>query len=697
MKPSMRGRQVGASAARFARLFALSGGKVAQSVGAKLFIILLVSIVALVVVVGGVSYSVSGDVIQKQVSKAATQAVSQAMDRYDLVFKNYETMTTQILVDKDLQSNLDELKNNASLDAYGQLEKRRKIEEIVNRYFLTDPTLASIVLFDDAGQLLHASGTVSFPKPVKDEPWFKQAESLNGKAVWLESKPTGYSPSGGIPSFGIARQIRSTMTSQVLGMLLVEIRLSVLSDSLAALELAEGSRAFMVGPSGRVTVPTEGQQIEGEPGIALNTPEGVASGSDRVGDKLVVWKRSAVNGWILVGTIPVASLVKDTKTIFNLTVVMVVVAVAVAVAVGAFVVWLVGVPLMRLRNLMQEGARGNLTVRMPSRRKDEIGQVTASFNQMMDQITELVRQSYASAEEVKQTAVELAEASRRTERSAREIAAATEEIASGATSLALEAEKGNDITYQIGEQMKQVIASNFEMGKSAAEVRQSSEQGTEYLRELIGKTNDTEKMMRQMSEKVEKLNESARSIRKILDLLENITKQTNILALNATIEAARAGTAGRGFMVVADEIRKLADQSRQSIDVVGQLIETIRREMEDTVQTIAAAHPIFEEQVRAVHETDAIFGQVRERMAEFIRKLDETSASIAGLEQSQQVLTAAMANVSAVAEQSSANSEEVASLSAEQTSISGSLVEQAEKLERLSDSLREQLAKFRIA
>src|SRR3981081_2815600 len=111
-------------------------------------------------------------------------------------------------------------------------------------------------------------------------------------------------------------------------------------------------------------------------------------------------------------------------------------------------------------------------------------------------------------------------------------------------------------------------------------------------------------MIRSMVDKVDNLKDSTRSIRKILDVLNNMTKQTNILSLNGTIDAARAGASGKGFMVVADEIRKLADQSRQSIDVVGQITETITKEIDETVKVLSNATPIFQEQIESVKEAE---------------------------------------------------------------------------------------------
>ena len=308
----------------------------------------------------------------------------------------------------------------------------------------------------------------------------------------------------------------------------------------------------------------------------------------------------------------------------------------------------------------------------------------------------MVQQTSTSAQAVFETAQELTNSSKVTATAAREIAVATDEISNGAGGLATESEKGNELTHHIGIQMKQVIEANLEMGTAAADVQTSSELGTKYMSELISKTNLTEEMIRSMVDKVDRLKESTRSIRKILDVLNNMTKQTNILSLNATIEAARAGAAGKGFMVVADEIRKLADQSKQSIDVVGQITETIQREIDETVKVLSTATPIFQEQILAVKEADTIFKQVTNHMGGFIVQLSTVSDSISTLEQSQVVLSDAMTNVSAVAEESLATSEEVASLSSEQLSISDGLVKLSDKLDLLSKSLTDTLSKFEV-
>lgn len=307
-----------------------------------------------------------------------------------------------------------------------------------------------------------------------------------------------------------------------------------------------------------------------------------------------------------------------------------------------------------------------------------------------------MKQTNHSAQDVLDTAAELTQASNKTALSAKEIAVATEEIANGATSLANEAERGNELAENISRQMERVVLSNKEMEMSARQVEKSSQQGTQYLNGLMDKTNMTVEMINALTAKVDSLKASTGSVLKVLDVMQNITQQTNILSLNATIEAARAGAAGRGFMVVADEIRQLADQSRQSITMVGEITDNIQKEMNETVKALSEASPIFQEQIASVKETNQIFVSVQQQMEGFVRHLDSVTASIDQLNESQTVLSEAMSNVSAVAQQSSATSEEVASLSSEQQTVGDQLVQLSNKLENVSAGLKESLSKFTV-
>lgn len=127
-------------------------------------------------------------------------------------------------------------------------------------------------------------------------------------------------------------------------------------------------------------------------GIKISSSESKTQDVDEK-SQLVVYKHMASSGWIVEAVAPVSELVQETKQIFNATLIIALIAMLVACAAGFFVARMIGRPLIILRNLMKEGEQGNLTVRTQHNSKDEIGQLSFSFNQMMEQITRLVQQT----------------------------------------------------------------------------------------------------------------------------------------------------------------------------------------------------------------------------------------------------------------------------------------------------------------
>ncbi|WP_240647669.1 methyl-accepting chemotaxis protein [Paenibacillus nanensis] len=674
-----------------------------KSVGMKLFIAIFVSILACVLTVGLLAYNEAKSMVEKKVSDASLQTVNQVTGNLDIIFKTYEDITLQLLVDKDfheLVSRIDE-----SGDDYARFEATSELSEKMQAITLGNDTIEGLALLplkENLPPIVSGGAQMSRIETLKDAGWYQQTIDLNGKVNWIVPQAEGMAVDGDSSTIGVARLLKDSISSNAGYLLLLEIESASIANRYKDVNLGENSElsiidqqgnyitandAALIGQPSRVALPTEGEKASSGD-EKTTTTDGV--------EVLAVYKTFESMDWRLLGTIPVEALVKDAQSIRNLTWITAIAAGIIAILIGFVVIMTIARPLVKICALMMEGARGNLTVRSSIKRKDEIGTLSVSFNGMMEQITELAMQTTQSAQQVLLTASDLTEASRKTSASAKEIAVATEEIANGATSLAVEAEKGNELTAHINEQMKQVMEANSEMVASASKVEKASEQGTTYMNGLILKTGMTEEMTRSMVEKVDSLKESTGSIVKILDVLNSLTKQTNILSLNATIEAARAGNAGKGFMVVADEIRKLADQSRQSIDVVGQITEKIRSEIDETVNVLSDAYPLFQEQIQSVKEANEIFLSVQEQMGQFAERLEGVTSSIGRLDESQSVLAEAMTNVSAVAEEASATSEEVASLSSEQLSISDNLVGLSEKLDAVSRGLSESLSRFKI-
>lgn len=675
-----------------------------KSVGLVLFLVIFCSIIACVLTVGLMAYSKSKSIIESKVSESSYQTVVQVSNNLDIIFQTFEDLSLQMIIDKSFHEIVRE--RLESVDDFAKFETTRKLSDKMQTFVMGNNAITGVILLpvDPKLDVVTAglSNATNAEKLMASD-WYKDVVEKSGKTSWLRPLPEGYAGSAATPTIGISRLIKDSTTSNASYVMLLEINLESLKSRYQDVVLGEGSELSIIDDKGNYVTNGDAALVGQPITVALPTEgEKALQGSTKTKNEkgesvLAVYKTFEAVNWKLVGTMPVQELVKDAKSIQNMTWITVFVAALLAIAIGMLVILRIAQPLVKLRNLMNEGASGNLMVRSTMRKRtDEIGELSESFNLMMTQIKELALQTTRSAEDVLLTASHLSDASKKTALSAREIAVATEEIAGGATSLAVEAEKGTDLTSNIDVQMQKVIEANGLLVNSATEVEKASEQGTAYMGVLIQKTGMTEEMTRSMVEKVDKLKESTVSIVKILEVLNSLTKQTNILSLNATIEAARAGAAGKGFMVVADEIRKLADQSRQSIDVVGQITEKIRGEIDETVLVLSDAYPLFQEQIGSVKEANQIFLTVQGQMGQFVEKLDMVTDSIGQLDESQSMLAAAMTNVSAVAEESSATSEEVASLSSEQLSISDSMVVLSEKLDTVSRELQESLSKFKI-
>ncbi|QQZ58715.1 methyl-accepting chemotaxis protein [Paenibacillus sonchi] len=670
-----------------------------KSLGVRLFLVFFIATMGIVLSLGYTSYSVARQTIENNALSSNQQTVEQTAEKLDVILLRFEDSLGQLFYNRDIQEAI----RQGSISTAGSAERNSQTERInseLDRWITSVKGVQAVYLVPLKDELpVSATGTKdnAFMKGIREASWFKQLKE-KPHSLWI-TQGLKQGDTSGVFHFAKSMADESGGTGYIA---VCDISTKELDSQLSKVNLGLDSYIQLLTSKDELIASSQQQtdsylRLGGTLFKGLTEASGSLPTQDEKGKSiLAVYGTLQSSGWRVLGVVPSENLVKDAGRILGTTYIAVAAAALIAILIGLWMVRMVSRPLSRLRDLMFQGAEGDLRVRTSVASRDEIGQLSSSFNVMMERITELVVHTNETAREVLETADALGNASRKTAASARDIAAATEEIAGGAGSLALEADRGNEMTAQISERMDMVISAAHEMGSMAHHVGQSSEEGVVKLQELLHQTHTTGTMTDKLVMKVNDLKDTASSVMKVLEAMQSITQQTNILSLNASIEAARAGEAGRGFTVVADEIRQLAEQSKRSIAMAAGITDKIMTDMHETVAALSEVSPLFDEQIVSVRDTSEIFVSVQEQMNHFISRLDSVGASIEGLNQSQHVLSDAISNVSSFAEESSAASQEVASLSGEQQNVSDYLVDLSAQLENASSMLKERLSKFTV-
>lgn len=669
-----------------------SGNKL-HSIGTQLFILFVVSIVSFVLVIGFVSYRLSKNTITSQVANASLQTVVVANEKLDYMFN-------------DIQSITDQIQNNTNLmDQLGTMlffnpteEQRIAIHRETTSTLVTilssNPYLDGMYILGEHQSI--GTSTQAVPDRFEGQAWFEQAGKLDGGFLWMSPRPAGYLglEDQGESVFAVARVLKNSI-GESLAVLLVEIDAKMITDTLNLIQLPSGG-VRLAEPSGSLVAEAGNTSLQGMGSFIPSDDTGsrmIGTGADKL---LAVSDTSNITGWRLTGFIPSHVLYEQVDDIFRVTMLCAIAAVTVAIVIGLAAARRIGGPIVQIRNLMGEGAGGNLKVRSVIRRKGEIGELGESFNRMIDNISGLVRHAHEITEEVHRTAANMSDVSRNTSDSAIEVATATDSIALGAERLAGEANKGSEITERTYGMLMTLVHKNEEMAEAVLEIGRLSDEGMTHMDRLTSDTRMAGKRAGETADRLERLKVNTGSIETIVDMMEQINKRTGILALNAGIEAARSGEAGRGFRVLAAEIRSLAEQSQESIAVVANILGTIRQSIDDSAAAFQSTQDIQDTQVESLGRANAIFRRVHEAMEIVTERLEEHMRDMNQLRQSQSTLRDSIGAVSHVSQQTSAVAEEVAAQSADQLSVSATLLELSDRLNRLSEALKGSLARFEL-
>ena len=342
-------------------------------------------------------------------------------------------------------------------------------------------------------------------------------------------------------------------------------------------------------------------------------------------------------------------------------------------------------------------SKGNITMEIPEeflKRKDEIGDLGRAFENVLESIKGLLESMSDSSSQIAISSDELIAISEQSATVSEEIAKTIEEIARGATEQAKDTEEGSESTYILGELIQKNEEYMVQLNKYSDKAMALTESGLKEVSTLIDKANESKIATKEIQNVILETNKSAEKIGVASDMIASIAEQTNLLALNAAIEAARAGEAGRGFAVVADEIRKLAEQSTKSTEDIDNIIRELVGNSNSAVTTMENVTKISEEQIESANNTASKYEEIFMSIADFEGMIIELNKSSKEMGIGKDKILDIMQNLSAVAQQNAASTEETAASTEEQAASMQELLNSSESMGKVAQSLQEAIVKF---
>jgi methyl-accepting chemotaxis protein len=486
------------------------------------------------------------------------------------------------------------------------------------------------------------------------------------------------------------------------GAMIALIDLQALNEQTAETKIGTTGYAFMTDSQGKIVshpdmslifteaplTPAIKAALAGEKGAILyDTPDGKKIGG-------YSWVEST--GWSVIvqqnfeEAIAGAIKVKWLGIIFSL------VTIILAVLVGLLASRTLTKPISELAAVTGELALGNLAVKATITTKDEIGQLGEAFNTMAEGLRSLIHGIIGTADQLAAASQEMAATSSGVQQAIEKISYSMTGFAQGAEQQTQEFDHSiqimdglNEVSKEVTQKAQLAVTLSGEMAMAANDGGAAAQKAVDKIGEIRDRTNTTNSIVATLGEK-------SNQIGNILDVISQIAGQTNLLALNAAIEAARAGEQGRGFSVVAEEVRKLAEQSQQAAEQIGVIVREIQVQTDEVISSMRVDNDKVNEGVNVVTMAGQALQNIMQKTKRSTDTVNDIHAAIATQMEDMAKMEQNTTHVAAIANQTSNGAQASAAASEEVTASMEEIANASQALAGLANELQAMVAKFNI-
>lgn len=538
---------------------------------------------------------------------------------------------------------------------------------------------------------------------IKDRDYFPK--TMQGETVVSEAV---ISKSTGRPIIVVATPIKDE-AGNIIGLFGGAVNLENFTNTVNAEKLGDTGYAYMINKEGFIMAHPNKEFIlkenflknENESLVEITKKmiqgeQGTAHYTFNKQKKIASYEGLQTNGWSIAMTTTTSEVTKDIAKLGN-TVIFIglIILAAIAVTIYFLVSWVIK-PISKMVDVTKVVAAGDLKMKVDIKSKDELGMLANHFNNMIENIRILLSEMNDMGRQVSSTSEQMMVSTAEVSKVAEQVAHTVSELAKGATEQAQSAQISNDQVNELAEEVSKISQNTVDSQKLTIEAQKTVEKGIHTIEYQKNKMLQSKQATETVTNEMYDLSEKSAKIGHIVKLISSIAEQTNLLALNAAIEAARAGEQGKGFAVVADEIRKLAEESNQSAKNIRDIINEIQIGVAKAVEQIHHANIIVDEQEQAVNETTNTFEEILQAVEVVTENIKEVTQRCENLNQSSQSVEQNIADIASITQQSAAGAEEVAASTEEQAATIEELSASAELLASLSNQLQKSIAKFSI-
>ena len=518
----------------------------------------------------------------------------------------------------------------------------------------------------------------------KNESWYQQAMKANGEIVMLQPREDGRTGNS------IVTFAKTTYDKK--GVIGIDLKLSSLKDMIRGSKIGEKGYLTLLDKSGKymyhpqVTSGVKPKDTAWYKKI-YKQKKGSISFTEKGKKKIMLFETDKETGWKIAGIMYNSEINQASSNIFITTAIVIAASIIIGGALIFFIIRSIIAPLKKVTNSAKRISSGDLTETIAYAGSDEIGELSKSFAEMQNYLKLLIEQLNSSIEQVTASSEQLLASAEQTSAASNQVSKAVQQIASDAEGITNKMERSNHSLEEISMGAAQIADRSANVANLSKEAAALAEDGGEFVAQNLQQMQFINKSVQQSNEVIYALSNRSKEIGKIIEVIHSISNQTNLLALNAAIEAARAGEHGKGFSVVANEVRKLAEQSRESAKLISSLIAEIQKDTEHSVQIMSEVLINAEDGLSISEATSNKFAQIISSTKEIGPQIEEVSATVQQMSAGLQEVTSQSGDIVSTASLNAGSAEEVAAASQEQLASMDEIAHSAKSLTSLAEEL----------